>query len=281
MFVNMLSTIMEHAIYMKKYQNHGFEKKLYRYRQLNHYTLSALSTGELWGSLGTEMEDKDDCSVSIEKITKKYKNAEILKLKNRFTEYYRMAKYLICLTPFNNSSYMWERYADNYKGFVVEYDTEELLRSINNFLIEVYGDTKFSYKNDFIIKDALINNDLGIARVSYTDTPLDMSEHIEYYIKNLNKINNEEPSEATIKNNLLVNEKVVSIKLKSFSDENEIRIILPSKYNFETSSLEITRHKALLKIEPKSIVLGKNMESSSRKVIFDIANKKGIKIIEA
>ena len=46
--------------------------------------------------------------------------------------YYQTQMPLVCLSEKHNNILMWSHYADNHKGFVVEYDSKSLIRNCNN-----------------------------------------------------------------------------------------------------------------------------------------------------
>lgn len=278
--VNIMINVMHYLLYEIKYKKHSFGTSLYRYRKCNDYTMAALKNNELWGSLGSETEDKNDCSIIFDQSNSENIIIDPREIGPTFTNYYRMSKYLMCLTPHCNSSFMWKNYADDYHGFVVEYDTEELLENIQEYLLDIYLNTNFSFKETNKLKMALIRYDLGISKVKYANSPINITDDLLLYLEDYKKIICTEPNEETVKNNQITTEKILSTKIKKFKKEKEVRLMLPSGYNFETDINIMEKHKALFKIKPKSIILGKKIGVNEKKEILDFANDSQIKVIQ-
>ncbi len=278
--VNMMINVMNYALYKNKYNNHSFGTSLYRYRKCNDYTMAALKNNELWGSLGSEMEDKNDCSIIFDQSNSDNIIIDSEKIVPTFTNYYRMSKYLVCLTPYSNSYFMWKNYADDFQGFVVEYDTEELLKNVHEYLLDIYLNFNFSFKEKNELKMALIRYDLGISKVKYANSPIDITDDLLLYLKDFEKTISTEPNEETVKKNQITTEKILSTKIKKFKNEKEVRLMLPSGYNFETDINIMEKHKVLFKIKPKLIILGKKMGVNEKKEIIAFANDSQIKVIQ-
>lgn len=195
-------------------------------------------------------------------------------------KYYRHSKYLVCLTSDADNEKMWNEYAESFKGFVLEYDAKEILSAVNNYIIDFYSQTSFSYKDQDILRQALIENDLGVSKVSYSNEPIDISDDFIFFTQNINEINSKDPTEIDVIRNLKLNEKIVSTKRENYSFENEIRLVLPSGYNLHTN--EVTQYYIpLFVLKPKAIVIGKCMNEANRDKVINIASQNSIQIIEA
>lgn len=63
----MIESILKLMLFFKKYGSIGYGDSFFRYRKVTEYTLKALKDNELWGTLASSMQDKNDCSVSLKK----------------------------------------------------------------------------------------------------------------------------------------------------------------------------------------------------------------------
>jgi hypothetical protein len=119
---------------------------------------------------------------------------------------------------FHNQIVMWSHYADNHKGFCVEYDLD-FLKIETHFALKDYEyydkrDEYFKERNEAIIK-------AGIFPVEYT------SSRVNIPVTKLNQINFD--SEGRIKYNSNIDEliyKTFVIKSSNWSYEKEWRIII-------------------------------------------------------
>lgn len=120
---------------------------------------------------------------------------------------------------FHNQIVMWSHYAENHKGFCIEYDLESLKKDIQFSLegIEFYRDKKNEYieeRNRAIIK-------AGLFPIEYT------SNRINIPVTKLNQINID--SSGKIKYNSNIDEliyKTFIVKSANWSYEKEWRIII-------------------------------------------------------
>ena len=155
-------------------------KYLYKYRSGNTWDLDALENNKLWMANATLMDDPYDSKILL---TDKFR-AQIEYVINN-VEHFRKPKYqihlqddsiqrecyLCSLSEINDSNDMWIRYANNEKGFCIQYDALELIKNINFPLLPIWYDEKPQEDADtlskmskatMILKNFLIKNKTGI-----------------------------------------------------------------------------------------------------------------------
>lgn len=174
-----------------------------------------------WKIKGTKSEEfqRKICKILSEKD--KQLNYKIEKLKNiniRVACFSELDKY----DEFYNQIVMWSHYADNHKGFCIEYDLEFLKKDIHFTLNddEFYHDKKDEYlmeRNEAIIK-------AGLFPIEYT------SKRINIPVTKLSKINID--SSGKINYNSNIDElfyKTFVVKSANWNYEKEWRIIIDGK----------------------------------------------------
>ena len=120
---------------------------------------------------------------------------------------------------FPNQIVMWSHYADNHKGFCIEYDLEILKKDINFSLkdLEFYHDRKNEYlkeRNEAIIK-------AGLFPIEYT------SNRINIPVTKLNQINIDSSGKITYNSNIdELFYKTFVVKSANWNYEKEWRIII-------------------------------------------------------
>lgn len=135
-----------------------FPNKLYRYRKFGEYWSDEIFNGQVYMAFANEFNDPFDSlfyinvdeyenrisnevnklfeSIGKEKIKKALRavfpsQIELLKLK--FQNYIRIG----CFSATNHSIQMWSHYADNHKGFCIEYDLQKINKNIKENLLPV------------------------------------------------------------------------------------------------------------------------------------------------
>ena len=114
-------------------------KYLYKYRSGSSWDFDALENNKLWMANATLMDDPYDSKFLL---TDKFR-AQIEYVVNN-VEHFRKTKYqihlqddaiqrecfLCSLSEICDSNDMWARYANNEKGFCIQYDALELIKNI-------------------------------------------------------------------------------------------------------------------------------------------------------
>lgn len=128
---------------------------LYKYRELNDFTLESLKENYFWASSKEKLNDPCECYYTTEsyekvirftsKISPKSEKATIA-LSNSLNTIQEMSKGLgiFSLSKSYNISSLWASYASNHTGICIEYDLEELIsknRSLYQYFDVAYSNT--------------------------------------------------------------------------------------------------------------------------------------------
>lgn len=184
-----------------------------------------------------------------------YKNVDI----------YRSYRKIACFSTTYNSTLMWEHYADGHKGFVVEYDMNEIIEKctmncnkeslkncnklgLNYLLAPVMYREKSYDGTDYLIQEIMYNILSSIF----------ISEEIKYF-----------------NNDTLFYLKLILNKSKEWEYEKEWRLIA----NFQLETEQLTP-ECILKCKPKKVFLGAKMDKINREKIIEICNGKNIEYEE-
>lgn len=113
--------------------------KIYKYRSGNDRNIDSLRNNKLWMACSTTMDDECDCGfLTIENLDLLYEN--LCKLNTKFVEekYSSLIKeggkflqkdtFILCFGESSNNEDLWCKYADNHKGFCVEYAIKDFLK---------------------------------------------------------------------------------------------------------------------------------------------------------
>lgn len=164
-------------------------------------------------------------------------------------------KYKIaCLSETNSSSLMWGHYANNHRGFCLEYDISLVLEDCHK------NCTDIKYCAEFMMKPAIAPVVYNAERFDATSAFVSM---IMNYIKDICKIDSE-----YYYSDLLLAVKVLLTKSKDWAYEKEWRI-----FNKEECSVQ---HNPLLNIRPKAAYMGIRMSPEHKTAIKEICKDKGI-----
>ncbi|ABX81223.1 DUF2971 domain-containing protein [Acholeplasma laidlawii] len=266
-------------------------KKVYKYRKFVENDINALENLELWGATASAMADEHDCGVvaNLDLITEFLKgkmksefiNTVCENLLKRFNDYFRSSRYIISLCDDHSVDTMWNQYSDNHSGFVIEYDTNDIIFLTNKILDKIYNELEFSnnIKNHEAVKELLRKYDTGFYKVKYTNEPFDITKELlsELEIMHKERVSNEYTvvdyndkhffhQEKLIKN-------IVTTKKLELSYENEWRVVVPSLFKNMT-----VKAMPLLRVKPSKIIVGSFVSPQNRERINDIAKKLCIKI---
>lgn len=295
--------------------------KLYKYQQIGDYSLNHFLNDEVWGTTANAFNDPYDsmCCFSLkhfqEELRKKLTSEQASNFKKLFnvktidelithmTQGFqnglnenRKQRVVSCFTETVDNEIMWAHYANNAKGFALEYDGCELrevaITCNNNFtrafqelnllgyvydltneenpetlLPIIYMNGKHNATNslikqiDSIIKyyDDLANGDeIGVATNKFIK---EMSE------KNKDAQDTFEEFYSSICN-----------KLKAWEYEKEWRIWA---FNFNVLAMQINNpHCCIGNVRAKAIYLGEQIEEYHRTALINIAREKNIKVFQ-
>ncbi|MCR5422515.1 MAG: DUF2971 domain-containing protein, partial [Bacilli bacterium] len=174
--------------------------------------------------------------------------------------------YLTCFSlesPLKNND-MWKNFADNCKGYCLEYETNDIVRAIKHQAlgkarIKIVKYESEPYKIDDIID--LICSKTGIRK----------------------ELENNLIDEAIQKSTPLIGEKIVNLyfhkKLK-YQNEKEIRLVLQN-VRLNSKPNEPYNH-TMLYVKPKKIYISSDLNIIDRHILIEYANKNGIesKVLE-
>ena len=299
--------------------------KLYRMRTNNEFCVSAFMMDEIWGTKPEAFNDPYD-TVSIYNIKKLYdyaatalnNNSNILKvlcslnnievnekshtilgkmivdnlnLKNNMQN--QKVSVVSCFTEKIDNEIMWSHYANNAKGFALEYDYNELL----NFGTTVEKDASEFIMNNFNFFE-IESNDYKMPStlipVFYDNSKYDMTDYLKKVIDNeINniKIVHIDKQELTLGKSMvnLINStsefwkektafwKTNAYKKKDWKYEREWRLL---SYNLNPFFLNMSPHYMIGNLVPTAIYLGERISQYDKIALIEIAKTKKIKIYQ-
>jgi hypothetical protein len=289
---------------------------LFQYRQCSSYNLSSLVDDSLWGSTPDRFNDPYDSVfrfdfpaaikyaqsiISEEDIqslndSKRKKSSKTI-IKEFFDDQYvssvttmKRSVLITCLSEVGDSEIMWSHYADNGKGFVVEYNFDDLQFMINKE-IEVRKQMSIEQSRLFNLLDLEQDNwnkFYGIKPVLYINSKYKANELLNKTIdllkENLDRIkNNEEPIidfNSIIKRfyDPVLQEKISTnvyyIKKRNWIYEKEWRIVMPNMV-LNQAYLD-NSHDMVGYVRPKAIYLGEYIMKGHEFLIKEFAKKNNI-----
>ena len=176
---------------------------LFRFRQINNYTLSALENNEIWGASPTTFNDPYDTimcydrEIVVEYLYKMFKNMFpilnntqmydiILKAIIYMEENFNSSKFVYTIACFTESitrEIMWSHYANNGKGFALEYNVDALTAELYSRreleVLEMYKDYDLrgllKYDSEFVNK---MSNAYVLSKVDYVDEKYDATSGV-------------------------------------------------------------------------------------------------------
>lgn len=167
-----------------------------------------------------------------------------------------------CFSSKCDNAVMWSHYCDNRKGFIIQYNKNDINKC-------------FCDKND---------EGGNLFQVKYDDKVFDITNEIIEAFNNCTKrdgggfvVNNDELEKALI---YLLNckdqefMKAFVTKNKVWEYENEYRIL------YRDDSLKGNTHKKVANIKPLSIILGDRIELKDKYLLLSIAKRKNLKVYE-
>lgn len=155
--------------------------------------------------------------------------------------YLKQKPHIACLTETPTSYDMWESYANNHKGFVLEYP-------FSNYVSPCLNCTSKCIKHHLELLFPIV----------YTDTPFDARSFVLKYFKD-NYCSN-----SILKNSIPIDDelamyKALLYKLKKFEVEKEWRVI---------SFCEL---RPAIKLKPTAVFMGKNIAPENKNLLMQYA----------
>ncbi|EHK2354846.1 DUF2971 domain-containing protein [Clostridium perfringens] len=129
---------------MKELIKNNHPKNLYKYKEVNEYTLAMIKEENIWASNPKEFNDPYDCLLDfngdiviqetlkkilnvpeIHCINEKEKNKMIDKIKIHMENLINQIA-IVCLSEEKDNILMWSHYAKNHQGICIEYDYNDI-----------------------------------------------------------------------------------------------------------------------------------------------------------
>ena len=265
---NSLSALLENKLYFSSsnYFDDPFDTSIYvdinkieellgKYIEKNVFNVKTLLLDLEKNGFKVESQLLENIDISLSDIKNKLKDF-LEKIRNEI----KKQTYSACFSESEFNETLWLKYADNHRGFVVEYDMrqgkilcgekEECLKCVNNFIVSLYP-------------------------MVYTDKKYDATEFSKIYllIKSLELLN--------LKDDLYY--KLIQDINDHFKIDRELISLVKKKcheYDLEWCILGLSYvndNKPIFKYwKPKSITLGLRTKALDKKLIKEIALKAGI-----
>lgn len=293
--------------------------KLYKYQSINNYSTSSFINNELWGTVPTQFNDPYDMTTVYnekaieqhikEKITSQ--NFDVLKemfsakdkqdlvkiIKSIYTNYSdNLNKQLYCVSCFSteyNNDLMWAHYSSCGRGFVLEYDGNELYTTSKKFNEKILNEFSNFEALKKYVDDELKKERCTLCPVIYENRKADLTdmiitvvdEVINFAIElkmgnvNVNEINNLilKVLEFNMSNERNPFFEILCLKNKEWKYEKEWRLWT---YNLNAiiGRTDINYMKISSNIIPKAIYLGENISLYDEIALKQIAKDKNMTI---
>lgn len=110
----------------------GIPESVFKYFNLEKHNFDSLREKYLYFSKYSNFNDPFDCSLDLITFSKKngrYKPQQVKNFQETKTKIEELG--ICCFSRTNKSILMWSHYADNHKGFCIEFETNKRLLGIN------------------------------------------------------------------------------------------------------------------------------------------------------
>lgn len=262
-------------------------ESVYRYRKISDYSIAELMDDEIVGSTADLMNDPYDCRFYYNvKIFNEFLDTNNIKMEiqdtycngnctadffinciiDKIKDIILKSFYIVCLSKYNNKEIMWSHYADNGKGFVLEYDKDTIISKMEDFR------KTFDY-----IKD---DDFFELCDVKYCEKRTDHTNLLINVFKIMMEENNFFQNIYNLTRNKYMTEifkKIVTEKNIDWKYENESRIICSNHLNINSKDLN-SGHKKIIELPPKAIYVGENCPRKDRLLLYYIAQNKRIRV---
>ena len=256
---------------LMKFEKH-IPNKLYRYRSVNPDTLSALLNNRLFFSTSNYYDDPFDTLFCIDKSKLKNEIINLLINPNSQEQFNSFQKafnmklnfgiqdvlnnkeelfkwidsyiqsiqytfknniYSICFSESDLNQDLWLKYADNYTGFAIEYDVENIKKTYN----ETYTrDNKLMINTKNYLYPIVYNNKPFYANNLFKCILLRVAK-LDSYINDWNRF-------------LIDRRRVCLVKNKYHSNDKEWRVFVDNDY------LNTNNDPSYINIVPKAVIMG-------------------------
>lgn len=268
----------------------------YRFRVSNQRNIQSFISNDLWSSLPNTFNDPYDgyLTFNIKKLIANKPNTDkILKDKsalyqiNKFsTQITKRMCYIVSLSEQISNSTMWSHYADNAKGFAVEYCYQNLSEAIEIFInqeieiligslgitdIEVSKETwdKFREFHKRILPINYSNKAFDYTEEMIKESERDELVNRDSIIKGINMYNDE----AYYKKNRGVRDHLVVTKNPNWSYEKEWRVVVGNV-------IDGNDHVILASVPILGLYLGEYISDTDKYLLVTAAEKKNIPIYQ-
>lgn len=224
-------------------------KKLFAY---SYYQKHKIKLGESEINAGIELIKDSDYSLRL--FIKEQCEDALMKLRQEY--------FVGCFSKNVDNTTLWAHYADNGKGFAIQYDNEELVKLTN-----AYFKKKHYSRKTFGVYSVFYNNNLIMNNELMMDILESFSE-LAYLMLEDHRVTRFR-YELTEQN---INE-IFLHKSSNWSYEEEARIILPN------TNLN-NKHDSIGKIRPKAVYLGANIGQHIKYLITKMCEEKNIAVYQ-
>lgn len=264
-------------------------KSLYRYRRVTDYSIEELINNQIIGTTNDLMNDPYDCRYYYDekfiksflddnKIIKEYllqkfqfKDDEI----HLFIDFIAAQTedlisktfYTACFSECVDKEIMWSHYSDKGKGFVIEYDEDDIKNKLNA--------KKKKIEN-------IYRSMAGLFRIKYVSERDDLSEFLRrFFIIFSDQINADYSFHEITKYKFMqeMAKNIVTHKNIDWKYEGEYRLIWP---NFvKKGNMLQPGHECIINsVLPKAIYIGENCSKKDRIILYLISKNKNIKLYQ-
>lgn len=296
---------------------------LYKYQSISNYSISNLENDEIWGTIPTMFNDPYDSAVCynlpniIKNINQNLNNIRLelykknLELKNKqevidylkenllenYNENQRKQICVSCFSIYNDSEIMWGHYANNAKGFVIEYNGFDLYKCAmmaNEIALDIFKEIN-PYNIDYsnIKKDYLCaitpiiygNQKINITKdilkilpmlIEYIDNICYGKKFKDLVLEFISNIMQNYYENLEHENDLIYS--IIGLKNKCWSYEQEWRI-WSYNTNIYTGNF-LSPYAKIGNVKPKAIYLGEKISNFDKTGIIDIAKRKNIPVFQ-
>ncbi len=301
---------------------------LFRYRPINNYTIKQLLENKITLTRPDAFNDPYDTSfvVDIEKLSKffvenfstdilnEYAKSIGLNTKNpyKISEYWikdlyesnqkflRQLFIVACFSEKVDNEVMWAHYADNGKGFSLEYFYKDLI-TVKDYHNQFVKDISLELLKQFpVLSDSLENfnqqdySQYGIYKVIYKNSKYDgtellknslevalngMSDFNTTYLDLLKKYKENNVNLYTPENLKIMSDTIVFTKKKAWSYENEWRMLLPNLL-IDFANIQKQHYTIDFEVYPNAVYLGEFAEVSTKVIIYNYCYTNGIQLYQ-
>lgn len=299
-------------IYLKVYGN---DSRFFRYRSINEHTIEDLRSNQISATSPVVFNDPYDCFLSFDRnaVLKKFEELGIVNLPimnesekdvivNNLINDRKKLKYAICFSEIVNNTVMWSHYANQGKGFVVEYNyaqiekigelytkatlermidyygirkTKQIEKAINNFIDVNVSFFPMNYvkigfdMTEYLIREIELTKDLLLYSLQLNNVDFKKDKRTVFQLQNEIKRYLDPEYFQNIK---MLNDTMATTKNSDWKYEREWRLM--------TFSFTHEPHSAIAKVKPLAVYLGERIEIENKKTICEICKQNNIDIYQ-